>query len=61
MYQMIDPNLISSYQLRLVNAFAWLAKRTSANSTKNFGRAGIAFIPLPIIAFQIIFINTVSF
>ena len=42
-------------ELRLVNAFAWLAERTSANSTKNFERAGIAFIPLLIIAFQIIF------
>ncbi len=31
-------------ELRLVNAFAWLAERTSANSTKNFKRAGIAFI-----------------
>jgi hypothetical protein len=27
-----------------VNAFAWLAERTSANSTKNFKRAGIEFI-----------------
>ena len=32
-------------ELRLVNAFAWLAKRKSANSTKNFERAGIAFNP----------------
>jgi hypothetical protein len=38
-----------------VNAFAWLAERTSANSTKNFERAGIAFNPLLFIAFQIIF------
>jgi len=44
-----------------VNTFAWLAERMSANSTKNFERAGIAFNPLPIIAFQIIFKNAVSF
>ena len=31
-------------ELRLVNAFAWLAERTSVNSPKNFKRAGIAFI-----------------
>ncbi len=48
-------------KLRLVNVFAWLAERTSANSTKNFERAGIAFNPLLIIAFQIIFLNAVSF
>jgi hypothetical protein len=48
---MIDPNLIYSYRgLRLVNAFAWLAEKTSANSTKNFRRAGIAFIPFLFIA-----------
>ena len=39
-------------ELRLVNAFEWLAERKSANSTKNFKRAGIAFIPLMIIALQ---------
>ena len=32
-------------ELRLVNACTWLAKRKSANSTKNFERAGIAFNP----------------
>jgi hypothetical protein len=30
-------------RLRLVNAFALLAETKIANSTKNFGRAGIAF------------------
>jgi hypothetical protein len=46
-----------------VNELAWLAERMSANSTKNFERAGIAFNPLPLlfIAFQIIFKNAVSF
>jgi hypothetical protein len=44
-----------------VNAFAWLAERMSANSTKNFERAGITFIPLLIIAFQILFKNAVGF
>jgi hypothetical protein len=48
-------------ELRLVNAFAWLAERMSANSTKNFERAGITFIPLLIIAFQILFKNAVGF
>jgi hypothetical protein len=33
----------------------------SANSTKNFERAGIAFNPLLIIAFQKIFLNAVTF
>jgi hypothetical protein len=44
-----------------VNAFAWLAERMSANSTKNFERADITFNPLLFIAFQIIFKNAVSF
>ncbi len=44
-----------------MNAFEWLVERLSANSTKNFERAGIAFNPLLIIAFQKIFLNAVSF
>ena len=48
-------------ELRLVNAFEWLVERLSDNSTKNFKRAGIAFNPLLIIAFQKIFLNAVSF
>jgi len=43
-----------------MDTFTWLAERMSANSTKNFERAGIAFNPLLFIAFQIIFKNTVS-
>ena len=39
-------------ELRLTNAFEWLAERKIANSTKNFKRAGIAFNILMIIAFQ---------
>jgi len=44
-----------------VNAFAWLAERTSANGTKNFERAGIALNHLLFIAFQKKFKNAVSF
>jgi hypothetical protein len=42
-------------KLRLANAFTGLAKRKSANSTKNFEIAGTAFYPLLFIAAQIIF------
>jgi hypothetical protein len=45
--------------LRLVNAFALLAKRKIANSTKNVKRAGIAFIPFLQLLFNI-FLNAVS-
>jgi hypothetical protein len=52
---MIDPNMISSNPAETCDAFAWLVERASANSTKNFERAVIAFNPLLFIAFQIIF------
>jgi hypothetical protein len=35
-----------------VNACTWLAKRKSADSTKNFERAGIAFNPFGSIGVQ---------
>jgi hypothetical protein len=43
-----------------VNAFTWLAKRKSANSTKNFETAGISLNPLGSIDVQW-FKNAVSF
>ncbi len=43
-----------------MNAFALLAKRKIANNTKNFKRAGIAFIPFLFKA-SMKFLNTVSF
>ncbi len=52
---------VPATKLRLVNAFAWLAKRKSANSTKNFKRAGIAFNSFLFIAFQKKFKTTVRF
>jgi hypothetical protein len=43
-----------------VNALAWLAKRKSANSTKNFERAGVAVQSFAFQCFNY-FLNSVSF
>ncbi len=52
---------VPATELRFVNAFAWLAKRMSANSTKNFKKGGIAFNSFLFIAVQIKILNAVSF
>ncbi len=49
------------FKLRLMNAFALLAERKSAISTKNFKRAGIAFISFLQLLFNNYLKNAVSF
>jgi hypothetical protein len=41
---MIDPNLISSYQAKTCECMYMACQKKSANITKNFERAGIAFM-----------------
>jgi hypothetical protein len=43
---MVKQNNLYGIFFMVVNAFALLAERVSANSTKDFKRADIAFIPL---------------
>jgi hypothetical protein len=49
---MIHPNFFPETGLRLVNAFALLAKRKVAISIKSFAKAAIASNPFLVIAVQ---------